>query len=93
MYNFAVVIDDYEMQISHVIRGEEHISNTPYQLAIAQALNYDITKIKYGHLSIIVDETGKKLSKRNLSLKQFVSDYEKDGYWPHAITNFVALLG
>ncbi|MEJ3648350.1 glutamate--tRNA ligase [Ureaplasma urealyticum] len=93
MYNFAVVIDDYEMQISHVIRGEEHISNTPYQLAIAQALNYDLSKIKYGHLSIIVDETGKKLSKRNLALKQFVSDYEKDGYWPHAITNFVALLG
>ena len=69
MYNFAVVIDDYEMQISHVIRGEEHISNTPYQLAIAQALNYDITKIKYGHLSIIVDETGKKIIKAKFIFK------------------------
>lgn len=93
MYNFAVVIDDFDMEITNVVRGEEHISNTPYQLAIAKALGYDTNKIQYGHLSIIVDETGKKLSKRNKDLKQFISDYENDGYWPHAITNFVSLLG
>lgn len=93
MYNFAVVVDDFDMEITNVVRGEEHISNTPYQLAIANALGYDSSKIKYGHLSIIVDETGKKLSKRNKDLKQFISDYENDGYFPHAVTNFVSLLG
>ncbi|AJQ45639.1 glutamyl-tRNA synthetase [Ureaplasma diversum] len=92
MYNFAVVVDDYDMAISHVIRGEEHISNTPYQLAITKALGYEPT-IQYAHLSIIVDETGKKLSKRNLALKQFVADYSDDGYWPHAVVNFISLLG
>lgn len=92
MYNFAVVVDDYDMAISHVIRGEEHISNTPYQLAIAKALGYELI-IQYAHLSIIVDETGKKLSKRNLTFKQFVADYSADGYWPHAVVNFISLLG
>ncbi|MCV3743478.1 glutamate--tRNA ligase [Ureaplasma sp. ES3154-GEN] len=93
MYNFAVVVDDYEMQISHVIRGEEHISNTPYQLAIKKALGYNDYDIQYAHLSIIVDETGKKLSKRNLALKQFVQEYEQEGYWGEAIVNFISLLG
>lgn len=91
-YNFAVVIDDSDMCISHVIRGEEHISNTPYQIAISESLeiNKDIT---YGHLSIIVDETGKKLSKRNMELKQFIEDYKNMGFTPEAITNFMYLLG
>jgi glutamyl-tRNA synthetase len=91
-YNFAVVCDDNDMQITHVLRGEEHISNTPYQIAIKNALNFT-NKIEYGHLSIIVDETGKKLSKRNKELKQFIEDYKNAGYVPEAITNFLVLLG
>lgn len=91
-YNFAVVIDDNDMCISHVIRGEEHISNTPYQLAISEALNIN-NNIEYGHLSIIVDETGKKLSKRNMELKQFIEDYKNMGFTPESITNFMFLLG
>lgn len=92
MYNFAVVIDDYDMEISHVLRGEEHISNTPYQLAITDALGYKKT-INYGHLSVIIDETGKKLSKRNETLKQFIEDYKKMGFIPQALDNFLSLLG
>ncbi|MDE6289346.1 MAG: glutamate--tRNA ligase, partial [Ureaplasma sp.] len=92
MYNFAVVVDDYDMKITHVLRGEEHISNTPYQLAIAEALRKDMS-IKYGHLSVIVDETGKKLSKRNEALKQFIEDYQKIGCMPEALFNFLTLLG
>ncbi|WP_353290113.1 glutamate--tRNA ligase [Ureaplasma ceti] len=93
MYNFAVVVDDYDMEISHVLRGEEHISNTPYQIAIKEALGFDKQPIQYGHLSVIIDETGKKLSKRNKTLKQFVSDYKEMGFVPEAIVNFLALLG
>lgn len=93
MYNFAVVVDDYDMEITHVLRGEEHLSNTPYQIAIKKALGFDTREIKYGHLSIIIDETGKKLSKRNKTLKQFIQDYKDMGVLPEAITNFLALLG
>jgi glutamyl-tRNA synthetase len=93
MYNFAVVVDDYDMQITHVLRGEEHISNTPYQIAIKEALGFDKQPIAYGHLSIIVDDTGKKLSKRNKELKQFIEDYKNMGFLPEAITNFLMLLG
>jgi glutamyl-tRNA synthetase len=81
------------MDITHVLRGEEHISNTPYQIAIKKALQFDTKPIEYGHLSIIVDDTGKKLSKRNLDLKQFIEDYKKMGFVPEAIVNFLALLG
>lgn len=91
-YNFAVVIDDYDMAISHVIRGEEHVSNTPYQIAISDALGIN-SKIVYGHLSVIVDETGKKLSKRNMELKQFIEDYKNMGFTSESITNFMYLLG
>jgi glutamyl-tRNA synthetase len=91
-YNFAVVVDDFDMKISHVLRGEEHLSNTPYQIAIKNALGFE-NDIEYGHLSIIVDETGKKLSKRNKELKQFISDYIELGFLPEAIVNFLSLLG
>lgn len=91
-YNFAVVIDDSDMNISHVIRGEEHLSNTPYQIAIANALNVN-KNIVYGHLSVIIDETGKKLSKRNMELKQFIEDYKNMGFTPESINNFMFLLG
>lgn len=93
MYNFAVVVDDYDMKITHILRGEEHLSNTPYQIAIKKALGFDDQEIKYGHLSIITDETGKKLSKRNKELKQFIEDYRNMGVLPEALDNFLALLG
>lgn len=93
MYNFAVVVDDHDMHITHVLRGEEHLSNTPYQLAITSALGFNQHLIEYGHLPIIIDETGKKLSKRNLALKQFIEDYRNMGFLPEAINNFLALVG
>lgn len=93
MYNYAVVVDDHDMQITHVLRGEEHISNTPYQLAIKKALGWENDPIQYGHLSVIVNETGKKLSKRDKTLKQFIQDYQDMGFIPAAIDNFLALLG
>jgi glutamyl-tRNA synthetase len=93
MYNFSVVIDDYDMRISHVLRGEEHLSNTPYQIAIRNALGMNDYEIKYGHLSVIVDETGKKLSKRNTKLIQFIEDYRNMGIPHEALVNFLALLG
>lgn len=91
-YNFAVVIDDHDMHITHIFRGEEHLSNTPYQIAIKEALNFN-DKFNYGHLSIIVDETGKKLSKRNLNVEQFIEGFKEKGYLPNALVNFIALLG
>ncbi len=91
-YNFAVVIDDDDMLISHVIRGEEHLSNTPYQIGISEALKIN-KDIIYGHLSVITDESGKKLSKRNMELKQFIEDYKNMGFSPEAIVNFMYLLG
>ncbi|WP_412031630.1 glutamate--tRNA ligase [Metamycoplasma buccale] len=90
-YNFAVVVDDHQMQISHVLRGEEHITNTPKQLAIYEAFNW--TPPIFGHLTIITNMEGKKLSKRDKTMKQFIEDYKNEGYCPEAIFNFLALLG
>lgn len=90
-YNFAVVVDDHQMEITHVLRGEEHITNTPKQLAIYEALNW--TPPAFGHLTIITNMEGKKLSKRDKTLKQFIEDYKNEGYNPHAIFNFLSLLG
>ncbi|VEU70282.1 glutamate--tRNA ligase [Mycoplasmopsis glycophila] len=90
-YNFAVVVDDHDMSISHVLRGEEHIGNTPKQLAIYQFLNWEAPR--FGHLTIITNMEGKKLSKRDLTLKQFIEDYKNEGYMPEGIFNFLALLG
>ena len=91
-YNFAVSIDDSQMEISHVLRGEEHISNTPYQIAISKLL--DINKdIIYGHLPLIVNEDRKKLSKRDNSVKQFIEEYKNMGFTPESIINYLALLG
>lgn len=90
-YNFAVVVDDHDMEISHVLRGEEHITNTPKQLAIYQALNWESPE--FGHMTVITNMEGKKLSKRDTSLKQFIEDYKNEGYIPQAIFNFLALLG
>jgi nondiscriminating glutamyl-tRNA synthetase len=90
-YNFAVVIDDHLMKITHVFRGEEHLSNTPKQLMIYEYLGWEPPK--YGHMTLIVNENRKKLSKRDESIIQFVSQYKELGYLPEAMFNFFALLG
>lgn len=90
-YNFAVVIDDHFMEISHVLRGEEHITNTPKQLMIYEAFNWKAPL--FGHMTIIVNEEKKKLSKRDKNVIQFISEYEKIGYLPEAMFNFISLLG
>jgi nondiscriminating glutamyl-tRNA synthetase len=90
-YNFAVVIDDYLMDITHVFRGEEHLSNTPKQIQVYRYLNFPIPQ--FGHMTIIVNDQGKKLSKRDASIVQFMSQYRALGYLPEAIFNFILLLG
>lgn len=90
-YNFAVVVDDHDMEITHVLRGEEHITNTPKQLAVYDAFNWETPE--FGHLTIITNMEGKKLSKRDNSVKQFIEDYKNEGYIPEAIFNFLTLLG
>ncbi|WP_406615244.1 glutamate--tRNA ligase [Mycoplasmopsis hyopharyngis] len=90
-YNFAVVVDDHDMSITHILRGEEHITNTPKQLAVYDALKWEVPL--FGHMTIITNMEGKKLSKRDTSLKQFIEDYKNEGYHPHAIFNFLSLLG
>lgn len=90
-YNFAVVIDDHLMEISHVFRGEEHLSNTPKQLVIYEYFNWKMPI--FAHLTLIVNNKRKKLSKRDGSIIQFIHQYRKEGYLPEAIFNFIALLG
>ncbi|WP_019414576.1 glutamate--tRNA ligase [Paenisporosarcina sp. TG20] len=90
-YNFAVVLDDYYMKITHVFRGEEHLSNTPRQMMVFQALGWEIPH--YGHMTLIINESRKKLSKRDESIIQFVTQYKDLGYIPEAMFNFFALLG
>lgn len=89
LYNFAVVIDDFEMKISHVIRGEDHISNTPKQILIQEALDFPCPK--YAHLPLILGPDHSKLSKRHGTIS--VTEYRQDGYLPEAIVNFMTLLG
>ena len=90
-YNFAVAIDDHLMEISHVLRGEEHISNTPKQMMIFQAFGWDAPL--YGHMTLILNEDRKKLSKRDEHILQFIEQYKNLGYLPEALFNFIALLG
>ncbi len=90
-YNFANVIDDYLMKITHVVRGEEHISNTPKQLYLYELLGWEAPT--FVHLTVIIGENNKKLSKRDTSVIQFISDYRERGYLPKAIFNFLSLLG
>ena len=89
LYNFACVIDDFEMKISHVIRGEDHISNTPKQILIQEAL--DLPSPKYGHLPLILGPDRTKLSKRHGAVS--VSEYKREGYLSETIVNFIAFLG
>ncbi|MHA6534157.1 glutamate--tRNA ligase [Paenibacillus sp. BAC0078] len=90
-YNFAVAVDDHLMDISHVLRGEDHISNTPRQLMIYEALGWEAPL--FGHMTLIVGDDHKKLSKRNESIIQFIEQYDQLGYLPEALFNFIALLG
>ncbi len=90
-YNFAVVIDDHLMEITHVLRGEEHITNTPKQIMVYQALGWNTPE--FGHMTIIVNEQKKKLSKRDKNVIQFIAEYKDMGYLPEAMFNFISLLG
>ncbi|MDT9754700.1 glutamate--tRNA ligase [Heyndrickxia coagulans] len=90
-YNFAVAIDDHLMKISHVLRGDDHISNTPKQLMIYEAFGFEPPV--FGHMTLIVNEHRKKLSKRDGSIIQFIEQYAELGYLPEALFNFIAMLG
>ena len=89
LYNFAVTIDDFEMKISHIIRGEEHISNTPKQILIQEALGF--CQPKYAHLPLILAPDKSKLSKRHGTIS--VAEYRRTGYLPETLINFMAFLG
>lgn len=90
-YNFAVAIDDHLMKISHVLRGDDHITNTPKQLMVYDAFGWE--RPIFGHMTLIVNESRKKLSKRDESIIQFIEQYEELGYLPDALFNFITLLG
>mgnify|MGYP001559230119 CR=1 FL=1 len=89
LYNFAVVVDDFEMKISHIVRGEDHISNTPKQILIQRALDFPLPQ--YAHLPLILNKNRAKLSKRDGAVS--INDYRKEGYLPQAVFNFTVLLG
>ncbi|MEK7062168.1 MAG: glutamate--tRNA ligase [Patescibacteria group bacterium] len=89
LYNFSVVVDDYEMKISHVIRGEDHLANTPKQIALQEALSLE--SVKYAHLPLILTPERRKMSKRYLDVD--LENYWQNGYLTEAIVNFTALLG
>lgn len=88
-YNFCVVVDDWDMEITHVIRGEDHINNTPRQINILKALNAPVPV--YAHVSMINGDDGKKLSKRHGAVS--VMQYRDDGYLPEALLNYLVRLG
>ncbi|MTD40311.1 glutamate--tRNA ligase [Erwinia sp. CPCC 100877] len=91
-YNFAVAVDDHMMKITHVLRGDDHIANTPKQLMVYEAFGWKAPI--FGHMTLIINsETGKKLSKRDESILQFIEQYRELGYLPEAMFNFTALLG
>lgn len=90
-YNFAVAIDDHLMEISHVLRGEEHISNTPKQMMVYDAFGWEPPT--FGHMTLILNEERKKLSKRDEHILQFIEQYRNLGYLPEALFNFITLLG
>ena len=88
-YNFCVVVDDWDMQITHVIRGDDHVNNTPRQINILKALGATVPQ--YAHLSMILGDDGTKLSKRHGAVS--VMQYFEDGYLPEAVINYLARLG
>ncbi|MDB5764064.1 MAG: glutamate--tRNA ligase [Herminiimonas sp.] len=88
-YNFCVAVDDWDMRITHVIRGDDHVNNTPRQINILQALGASLPE--YGHLPMILGTDGEKLSKRHGAVS--VMDYPAQGYLPEAMLNYLARLG
>lgn len=88
-YNFACVVDDHLMEISHVIRGDDHLSNTPRQILVYQALGWKPPE--FGHLAMILGSDGGRLSKRHGATS--VMEYKEAGYMPEALLNYLALLG
>jgi glutamyl-tRNA synthetase len=88
-YNFCVVVDDWDMQITHVIRGDDHVNNTPRQINILRALGAPVPE--YGHLPMIHGPDGQKLSKRHGAVS--VMQYDEDGYLADAVVNYLARLG
>ena len=90
-YNFAVVVDDHLMKITHVFRGEEYITDTPKHMMIYRAFGWVVPI--FAHMTLIVNEHGKKLSKRDKDTVQFIEQYANMGYLPEALFNFIALLG
>src|SRR5207253_6574917 len=88
-YNFACVVDDHAMEISHVIRGDDHISNTPRQIVLDRAFAW--TPPRFAHVPMILGADGSRLSKRHGAAS--VEAYAGQGYIPEAMTNFLALLG
>jgi glutamyl-tRNA synthetase len=88
-YNFCVVVDDRDMNITHVIRGDDHVNNTPRQINLLQALGAPVPQ--YAHLSMILGDDGQKLSKRHGAVS--VMQYDEDGYLPEAVLNYLARLG
>ena len=88
-YNFAVVVDDWDMRISHVFRGDEHINNTPWQINMFRALGAALPQ--FGHLPIILGDDGLKLSKRRGAVS--VTEYDENGYLPEGMNNYLARLG
>ena len=88
-YNLAVVVDDHDMGVNHVMRGDDHVNNTPRQILIYRAMGWDVPQ--FGHVPMILGPDKKKLSKRHGALS--VMEYEKMGYLPEAVTNYLARLG
>ncbi|MBA2689767.1 MAG: glutamate--tRNA ligase [Burkholderiales bacterium] len=88
-YNFCVVVDDWDMRITHVIRGDDHVNNTPRQINILAALGAPLPQ--YAHLSMILGDDGQKLSKRHGAVS--VMQYPAEGYLPEAVVNYLARLG
>lgn len=89
MYNFVVVVDDAFMEITHIIRGEEHIINTPKQIALYQAFGYTVPQ--FAHIPLVLGPSGQKLSKREAATA--VPDYREAGYLPDALVNYLVRLG
>ena len=88
-YNFCVVVDDWDMRITHVLRGDDHVNNTPRQITILKALGAPVPE--YGHVPMILGPDGEKLSKRHGAVS--VMEYDRDGYLPEAMVNYLARLG